>query len=219
MRNTVIFDMDGTLLDTLEDMYLSTNVVLTEAGFPPRTRDEVRQFVGNGSRVLMRRCIEGGEANPKYEACHAAFQEYYHTHLNDHTTPYPGVVWLLDTLREAGYPMAIVSNKTDSAVKDLNRDAFGDRIPVAIGAQDGVRKKPAPDTVYEAIRKLGVKKDACVYVGDSETDLETAANAGIPCICVSWGFRGRAALEKLGAEQIADTAQELLDILKEYAGE
>ncbi|MCD8196911.1 MAG: HAD-IA family hydrolase [Lachnospiraceae bacterium] len=219
MRNAVIFDMDGTLLDTLEDIYLSTNAVLTAAGLPPRTPDEVRLFVGNGSRELMRRCIEGGESNPKYEACHASFQEYYHTHLDDHTAPYPGVVWLLDTLREAGISMAIVSNKSDSAVKDLNRESFGDRIPVAIGAQEGVRKKPAPDTLYEAMRELGVKKDACVYVGDSETDLETAANAGIPCVCVSWGFRGRARLEKLGAEQIADTAQELLDILKEYAGE
>ncbi|MCC8139882.1 MAG: HAD family hydrolase [Lachnospiraceae bacterium] len=219
MRNTVIFDMDGTLLDTLEDIYLSVNEVLARAGLPLRTRDEVRQFVGIGSQALMRRCIEGGESNPKYGACHAAFQEYYHTHLNDHTVPYEGIVWLLDALRQAGFPMAIVSNKSDSAVKGLNREMFGERIPVAIGAREGVRKKPAPDTVYEAMRELGVEKDACVYVGDSETDLETAANTGIPCVCVSWGFRGRRTLEELGAERIADTAQGLLDILKEYAGD
>ncbi|MCD8241290.1 MAG: HAD-IA family hydrolase [Lachnospiraceae bacterium] len=219
MRNTVIFDMDGTLLDTLEDIYLSVNAVLGEAGLPLRTLDEIRQFVGVGSRALMRRCIEGGEAHPKFETCYAAFQKYYHTHLNDHTVPYEGVVGLLDALRQAGFLLAIVSNKSDSAVKELNSEVFGERIPVAIGAQEGVHKKPAPDTVYAAMRELGVEKDVCVYVGDSETDLETAANAGIPCVCVAWGFRGRAALEDLGAERIADTAGELLDILKEYAGD
>lgn len=209
MMNTVIFDLDGTLLDTLEDLYLSVNAALGKFGFPLRTREEVRQSVGNGVRNLMLRSVPDGESNPQFEDCFLAFQEYYKIHLNDHTAPYDGVMPLLEKIRERGWKTAIVSNKTDSAVKELNRQVFGKVIPLAIGESAGVKRKPEPDTVYAAIRELGVKREDCVYVGDSEVDFRTAQNSGIPLILVSWGFRDREVLEKLGAETITDTPEEL----------
>lgn len=215
MRKTIIFDLDGTLLDTLEDLYLSTNAALESCGFPLRTKDEVRQFVGNGVRNLMRRAVPEGEGNPRFEECFLTFQKHYAAHLNDHTGPYEGVAELLEKLSKLGYPMAIVSNKSDYAVKELNRNVFGTLIPVAIGESEGVRRKPEPDTVYEAIQELGAHKEDCIYVGDSEVDLQTAKNCGIPCISVSWGFRGREVLEGLGAKRIVDTTKELLHALME----
>lgn len=213
MTKAMIFDLDGTLLNTLEDLYLSVNAALEHFGFPLKTREEVRQSVGRGVRNLMLRSVPEGEDNPRFEDCFLEFQKHYAAHLNDHTGPYEGIMGLLETLSERGFPMAIVSNKSDYAVKELNRNVFGRLIPVAIGESEGVRRKPEPDTVYEAIRKLGVRKEDCVYVGDSEVDLQTAENCGIPCISVSWGFRGRKVLEDLGAERIVDTSDELLEVL------
>lgn len=215
MRKAVIFDLDGTLLNTLEDLHLSVNAALEACGLPLRTLEETRQSVGNGVRLLMGRSVPGGEGNPRFEECFRAFREHYGVHLNDHTRPYDGILDLLERLKGQGFAMAIVSNKPDRAVKELNRDYFKDLIPVAIGeAEDrGVRKKPAPDTVYKAMEELGVGKEDCVYVGDSEVDLETAKNSGIPCISVSWGFRERRLLEDLGAERIADSAEELYEAL------
>lgn len=218
MIKTVIFDLDGTLLNTLEDLYLSTNAALLSCGFPARTIDEVRQFVGNGVRNLMRRAVPQGEENPRFEECFRAFKEHYALHLNDHTGPYDGIMKLLKTLSEEGWSMAIVSNKLDSAVKELNRQMFGSLIPVAIGESEGVRRKPEPDTVYEAVRELGVRKEDCIYVGDSEVDIQTAANAGLACVLVSWGFREKEVLKSLGAELIVDTAEELLEALESKAG-
>lgn len=213
MMKTIIFDLDGTLLDTLEDLYLSVNAALETCGFPPKTREDIRQSVGNGVRNLMRRSVPDGERNSKFEDCFQDFQRHYAKHLNDHTGPYEGIMKLLEKLSGLGYPMAIVSNKSDYAVKELNRNMFGGLIPVAIGESEGVRRKPEPDTVLEAIRELGVRREDCVYVGDSEVDLETAKNCGMPCISVSWGFRDRKVLESLGAERIADTPNELMEIL------
>lgn len=213
MTKAVIFDLDGTLLDTLEDLYLSVNAALRAYGFPEKTREDVRRSVGNGVRRLMRRSVPEGEDNPRFEDCFLAFQKHYAAHLNDHTEPYDGVAELLKILADQGYLMAIVSNKSDQAVKELNRNVFGSLIPVAIGESEGVRRKPEPDTVYEAVRELGVSKEDCIYVGDSEVDIQTAKNAGIPCISVSWGFRDREILEDLGAENIVDTAGKLLDII------
>lgn len=211
MRKTIIFDLDGTLLDTLEDLYLSVNAALAHCRFPEKTREEVRQSVGNGVRNLMRRSVPEGESNPQFEDCFLEFQKHYAAHLNDHTGPYEGIMELLETLSERGFSMAIVSNKSDYAVKELNRNVFGSLIPVAIGESEGVRRKPESDTVYKAIRELGVCREDCIYVGDSEVDLETAENCKIPCICVSWGFRDREVLEKLGAERIVDTTEKLLE--------
>ena len=180
MIKGVLFDLDGTLLDTLEDLYQSVNAALTACGFPERTRMEIRSFVGNGVRNLMVRSVPDGEENPKFEECFQKFREHYAAHLNDHTAPYAGIMELLAELKEKGIPTAVVSNKSDAAVKELCRETFGDLVPLAIGESERVKKKPAPDTVIEAAAGIGVPLKDCVYVGDSEVDLATAENAGIP---------------------------------------
>lgn len=213
MRKAILFDMDGTLLNTLEDLYYSTNAALVAYGFPKRTIEEVRQFVGNGLRNLMRQAVPKGEENQYFEDCMRVFKEHYSVHLNDHTRPYPGILKMLQVLAAKGYVMGVVSNKPDFAVKDLAKRYFGKDILVAIGESEKVRRKPAPDTVEQAARALGVSMEDCIYVGDSEVDLETAKNCKIPCVSVSWGFRERELLEKLGAKEIADTTEELVKIL------
>lgn len=215
MRKAVIFDMDGTLLDTLEDLYRSTNAVLVRYGFPERTLEEVREFVGNAARNLMRQAIPQGEDNPHFEECIRAFQIYYGAHLNDHTEPYDGIPELLERLSGEGAPMAIVSNKPDFAVRELNERYFAGLIPVAIGESERVRRKPAPDTVEQAAERLGVRLRDCIYVGDSEVDLLTAKNCGIPCVSVTWGFRSRELLLSLGAEHLAEDTEELYRMLQE----
>ena len=150
MIKGVLFDLDGTLLDTLEDLYQSVNAALAACGFPERTRMEVRSFVGNGVRNLMVRSVPDGEENPKFEECFQKFREHYAVHLNDHTAPYAGIMELLAELKEKGIPTAVVSNKSDAAVKELCRETFGDLVPLAIGESERVKKKPAPDTVIEA---------------------------------------------------------------------
>lgn len=217
MIKGVLFDLDGTLLDTLEDLYQSVNAALTACGFPERTRMEVRSFVGNGVRNLMVRSVPDGEENPKFEECFQKFREHYAAHLNDHTAPYAGIMELLAELKEKGIPTAVVSNKSDAAVKELCRETFGDLVPLAIGESERVKKKPAPDTVIEAAAEIGVPLKDCVYVGDSEVDLATAENAGIPCISVSWGFRDKELLESLGAKTLLDTVAELRDCLLDMA--
>ena len=217
MIKGVLFDLDGTLLDTLEDLYQSVNAALAACGFPERTRMEVRSFVGNGVRNLMVRSVPDREENPKFEECFQKFREHYAVHLNDHTTPYAGIMELLAELKEKGIPTAVVSNKSDAAVKELCRETFGDLVPLAIGESERVKKKPAPDTVIEAAAGIGVPLKDCVYVGDSEVDLATAENAGIPCISVSWGFRDKELLESLGAKTLLDTVAELRDCLLDMA--
>lgn len=214
MKKAIIFDMDGTLLDTLEDLYLSTNAALTKYGFPERTLEEVRQFVGNAARNLMRQAIPRGEEEPHFEECLQTFKEYYGEHLNDHTGPYEGIPELLERLSNEGVPMAIASNKPDFAVRDLNERYFGGLIAVAIGESERVRRKPAPDTVEQAAKQLGVRLEDCVYVGDSEVDLKTAENCGIPCVSVTWGFRSRELLLSLGAVYTAADTGELYEVLQ-----
>ena len=217
MIKGVLFDLDGTLLDTLEDLYQSVNAALAVCGFPERTRMEVRSFVGNGVRNLMARSVPDGEENPKFEACFQKFREHYVVHLNDHTAPYAGIMELLAELKKKEIITAVVSNKSDAAVKELCRETFGELVPLAIGESERVRKKPAPDTVIEAAAGIGVPLKDCVYVGDSEVDIATAENAGIPCISVSWGFRDRELLESLGAKMLLDTVAELRDCLLDMA--
>ena len=215
-KNTVIFDLDGTLLDTLQDLADATNYALRKQGMPERTIDEVRQFVGNGVRLLMIRAIPGGEENPLFEETFALFKSYYGEHCNDHTRPYEGIMELLATLREKGYAVAIVSNKIDFAVKELSKLYFQGIVPVAIGEKEGIRRKPAPDTVFEALKELGRTKEEAVYVGDSDVDIETAQNAGMPCISVLWGFRDKAFLETHGASHYAEKAEEILKYVEEF---
>lgn len=208
---TYIFDLDGTLLSTLVDLAASTNHALRLNGMPEHSLDDVRRFVGNGVRVLMERAVPGGAANPKFEKALADFRAHYMVHSLDTTMPYPGVPDMLAELKRRGKRMAVVSNKFYAATQELCRHFFGDSIEVAIGEREGIRKKPAPDTVEEALRQLGVGKQGAVYVGDSDVDVATAANSGLPCISVLWGFRDRDFLVAHGADTFVAEPSELLD--------
>lgn len=217
-RNTVIFDLDGTLLDTLDDLTGSVNYCMEKYGGPLHTREEVREKVGNGIYVLMEKALPGGRQHPHYAECMRDFPVHYKTHMLDHTHPFAGILKLLSQLQADGCPMAIVSNKFDAAVKGLNRDFFSDYIQVAIGETPEIQKKPAPDTVLQAMKELRVSPEECLYVGDSDVDIQTAANANIPCISVNWGFRSTEFLKKNGAEIIVSTPIELLDTIRRFEG-
>lgn len=212
--DTYIFDLDGTLLDTLGDLASSVNYALRMHDMPERTVEEVRRFVGNGVRLLMERAIPDGAENPSFEATFATFRQHYMAHSLDTTKPYEGIPEMLSALKARGCHLAVVSNKFMSATQELIRHFFPDTIEVAIGEHEaeGIRKKPAPDTVVEALRQLGVGKEGAVYVGDSDVDIMTARNAGLPCISVLWGFRDRDFLIKHGAKTFISAPSELLSL-------
>ena len=207
---TILFDMDGTVLDTLEDLWASTNAVLRALGRPERTLAEIRSFVGNGAANQIRCAMPAGSSDEAVADALARYRVYYAAHCREHTRPYPGVVPMLETLAAAGRRLAVVSNKPDGAVHALSEEHFGGLLPVAIGETPERRRKPAPDAVEAALAALGVDKAGAVYVGDSEVDVATARNAGLPLIAVSWGFRSREQLIAAGAETIVDTPQQLL---------
>ena len=210
--NTYIFDLDGTLLDTLRDLAASVNYALRKHGMPEHSIDDVRRFVGNGVRLLMERAIPDGAQNPDFEATFATFREHYMHHALDTTHPYPGIPEVLAELKARGCRLAVVSNKMMAATQELIRHFFPDTIEVAIGEHEaeGIRKKPAPDTVFAALKELGVDKNGAVYVGDSDVDIQTARNSGLPCISVLWGFRDKDFLIKHGAETFVSKPSELL---------
>lgn len=213
--DTIIFDLDGTLLNTLFDLKESTNFALKKYGYPEKTIDEVRMFVGNGVAKLIERALPDGINNPAYKNCLEDFKKDYKIRMYDHTAPYEGILEMLEKLNAAGIKTAVVSNKFDAAVKELCKKYFGKRIPVAIGESENVRKKPAPDSVIKAIELLNTQKEKTVYCGDSDVDVQTAKNSGLPCIGVSWGFRDKALLEKEGADYIVDSPNELISLLLE----
>ncbi|MBP5339098.1 MAG: HAD-IA family hydrolase [Prevotella sp.] len=210
--DTYIFDLDGTLLDTLGDLSASVNYALRLHGMAEHSVDDVRQFVGNGVRLLMTRAIPDGENNPAFEDTFETFRTHYLEHSLDTTLPYPGIMEMLGELHKRGKRLAVVSNKLHTATKDLCRHFFAGFIEAAIGENEaaGVRKKPAPDTVVEALRQLGVGCEGAVYVGDSEVDIATARNASLPCISVLWGFRDRDFLLSHGATTFAEQPSDLL---------
>lgn len=207
---TYIFDLDGTLLSTLDDLVASTNYALRWAGMPERTVEEVRMFVGNGVKLLMERAIPNGINNPKFEETYAKFREHYMEHNLDTTCPYEGIPELLCELKRRGKKLAIVSNKFYAATQELAKHFFPDTIEVAIGERDSIRKKPAPDTVLEALKQLGASKDNAVYIGDSDVDIMTAKNCDLPCISVLWGFRDKDYLIKHGGTIFVDKPSEIL---------
>lgn len=208
--DTYIFDLDGTLLSTLNDLATSTNYALRWAGMPERTIEEIRMFVGNGVKLLMERSIPNGSNNPKFEETYAKFREHYMEHNLDTTCPYEGIPELLRELKRHGKKLAIVSNKFYAATQDLAKHFFPDTIEVAIGECETIRKKPAPDTVIEALRQLGVSKDGAVYIGDSDVDIMTAKNCGLPCISVLWGFRDKDFLIQNGGTVFVEKPADIL---------
>lgn len=213
MIDTVIFDMDGTLLDTLEDLQDGVNAGLARCSYPPRTLEEVRGFVGNGVRKLMELAVPEGTSDVNLEICLEAFKEFYALHWQDKTAPYDGILELLDALREKGIQTAVLSNKYDEAVLQLAKDYFPGKFDVARGQRDGFPLKPAPDSVFAILEELGVEKEQAIYVGDSEVDMKTAANAGLVSVGVTWGFRDRTLLAEKGASYIIDAPQQLLEVL------
>ena len=210
MYKTYIFDLDGTLLNTLGDLAASTNYALRQYGMPEHTIDDVRRFVGNGVGKLIERAIPEGLANPQYEDVLATFRKHYMLHSLDTTAPYPGIESLLHSLRSHGCNVAVVSNKFYNATVELCRHFFADTVEVAIGERENIRRKPAPDTVFEAMRQLGVSGEDTAYVGDSDVDVATARNSGIPCISVLWGFRDRDFLIEHGATTFVNTPEDII---------
>ncbi|MBP0970920.1 MAG: HAD family hydrolase [Oscillospiraceae bacterium] len=208
-KKAVIFDLDGTLLNTLTDLKNSLNEALRLHGLPQRTTDEVRRFVGNGIATLVQRAIPDGRENPKYDAVLQDIRTIYAKHSLDTTAPYDGIPDMLHVLHQKGYLLAVVSNKPDAQVKSLCKNFFGDSIAAAVGQQEGVPLKPAPDPLFAAMRMLGASKKETVYVGDSDVDILTARNAGLPCISVLWGFRDQALLEACGAQIFAHAPAEM----------
>lgn len=211
----VIFDLDGTLLDTLEDLLNSVNHALTLMNMPERTLDEIRHFVGNGVQRLIELAVPEGTEQEKTDQIFALFKEHYALHCNDKTGLYPGIPELLADLKAQGFQMAIVSNKLQEGVDALSRQYFAPYTSITIGAREGIRKKPAPDTVIEALHLLGISKEQAVYVGDSEVDIATAANTEMDCITVAWGFRTRQEQEAAGGKVFVNKPEEIISLLYE----
>ena len=199
----VLFDMDGTLLDTLEDLRDSTNHVLRQMGYPERSLEEMRRFVGNGAEKQIRRAVPEGTSEEKIMETLAAYRAYYQDHCQIKTRVYDGLLDMLSELKAKGIKLAVVSNKPDSAVQKLSREYFGGRMDFAVGPSDGVRCKPYPDMAETALKALGIAKKDAVFVGDSEVDVQTGLNAGLDVIAVSWGFRSREVVIEAGAKMIA----------------
>lgn len=208
----VIFDLDGTLLDTLSDLHNSTNYALRSVGLPERSIDEVRRFVGNGARVLMRRALPELMTPEREDALLEEYKAWYMAHNCVRTHPYADIPALLEELRGAGVTTAVVSNKPHANTVDLAARFFPG-LP-AFGQREGIPAKPAPDMVWAALEELGAPREGALYVGDSEVDVETARHSGLDLVGVSWGFRGRELLRQAGAEHIADSVQQLWEFVR-----
>lgn len=211
----VVFDLDGTLLNTLEDLANATNWALQHNGLPERTIDEVRRFVGNGVRRLIERAVPADTEAALLEQVFADFKTYYVSHCQDCTCLYDGIPEMLEQLKAGGYKMAIVSNKLQAGVDELYEFYFRETIEVAVGEREGIRRKPAPDMVETALKELGISADEAVYVGDSDVDLQTARNSGLACISVLWGFRDRDFLVEHGATCMVERPAEIVSLLNQ----
>lgn len=210
----IIFDLDGTLTDTLGDLKNSVNFALREFGFPERTLDEVRSFVGNGVRRLIYSSVPENTDEETAESCLSVFKEYYKKHSLVETKPYDGIISMLESLKNQGCKIAVVTNKMHEAAEQIVRIFFGNLIDITLGQVDGVAQKPQPDGIYCVLEKLGVSKEKAVYIGDSEVDCITAKNAGVPCIGVTWGFRDESVLAENGAEFIAHKPEDVIKYCK-----
>ncbi len=204
----ILWDLDGTLLDTLQDLTDGVNTSLTAVGYPTRSREEVRTFVGNGVPKLIERAVPAGTTSADTQRVLALFRPYYAAHSADTTVPYPGILPGLATLKQAGIPMAIVSNKLESAAEDLRQRFFADTIALAVGDIPGRPTKPAPDSTRLALERLGIAPHEALFIGDSEVDVLTARAAGVPLLAAGWGFRDKVTLLAQGATVVADTPAE-----------
>lgn len=215
MKKTVIFDLDGTLLNTLDDLADSTNYALSKFGYPTRTIEEVRQFVGNGVAKLIERAIPDGKNNPNFEKCLSIFKENYAQNMYNKTAPYNGIIEMLSNLKSKGIKIAVVSNKFDLAVKELCKKYFEGFIDFAAGENEaqGIKKKPAPDTVLSVLNEFNFAPEDAVYVGDSDVDIMTAKNSKMPCISVTWGFRDEKFLLENGATILINAPSEIYNHL------
>lgn len=215
MKRAVIFDLDGTLLNTLEDLTDSTNYALSKFSYPPHSIEEVRGFVGNGVAKLIERSIPFGIENPNYTACVDIFKQHYQENMYNKTMPYDGIVDMLKKIKLRDYKIAVTSNKFDMAVKQLCKKYFENLIDFAIGENTavGINKKPSPDMITKVLQKFNLNSEQTLYVGDSEVDLMTAHNANIPCISVLWGFKDRDFLIKNGAKILIDVPDEIFKYL------
>ncbi len=215
MKKIVIFDLDGTLLNTLDDLADSTNYALSKFGYPTRTIEEVRQFVGNGVAKLIERAIPDGKNNSNFEKCLSIFKENYAQNMYNKTAPYNGIIEMLSNLKSKGIKIAVVSNKFDLAVKELCKKYFKGFIDFAAGENEaqGIKKKPAPDTVLSVLRKFSFSPEDAIYVGDSDVDIMTAKNSHMPCISVTWGFRDEKFLLKSGATILINAPSEIYNHL------
>lgn len=215
MKKTVIFDLDGTLLNTLDDLADSTNYALSRFGYPTRTIEEVRQFVGNGVAKLIERAIPEGKNNSNFEKCLSVFKENYAQNMYNKTAPYNGIIEMLSNLKSKGIKIAVVSNKFDLAVKELCKKYFEGFIDFAAGENEaqGIKKKPAPDTVISVLNEFNFASDDAVYVGDSDVDIMTAKNSKMPCISVTWGFRDKKFLLENGATILINAPSEIYNHL------
>ena len=211
---TIVFDCDGTLLDTLTDLRNAVNYVLRAHDLPERSVPEVKAALGNGIAHLMRQSLPDSISEAEFNTYLDEFKAYYGEHLQDYTAPYPGMLDVLDTLRAKGYKLAIVSNKIQEGITPLNKEYFGDRLPVAIGERPGLQRKPAPDMVLQALKELGSTQDESIYIGDSEVDVATAKNSGLLCIGVTWGFRDEQLHKDLGVKYIARKAENIVTIIE-----
>lgn len=211
----VIFDLDGTLLDTIGDLAEAVNYALEKTGYKRISVNTIKTYVGNGAGLLIARSIPQGFENEKYELCKKAFSEYYMSRIDVFTKPYEGIMELLGRLNDAGIKTAVLSNKPDGAVKKLAHKYFKGMENAAFGEREGIKRKPDPSGVYDIMERLGAAADETVYVGDSEVDIETAANAGIRCICCAWGFKGQKFLEEKGAKYIAKKPEDILAIIRQ----
>lgn len=214
-KKVIIFDLDGTLLNTLEDLANSTNFALQTFSFPTKTIDEIRNFVGDGVAKLIERAIPDGKFNPNYNSCLEIFKQHYSKNKYNKTAPYNGILPLLNSLKTKNYKIAVVSNKFDTAVKELCQKYFPDLIDLAVGENEncGIKKKPSPDGINIVISRLTAKNENCVYVGDSDVDILTAKNANMPCISVLWGFRDKEFLSQHGASIFVNKPSEIIDFL------
>lgn len=210
----VIFDLDGTLLDTLEDLTNSVNYALSQYNLPLQKASDIRRFLGNGIKKLVELSLENGENHPQFNAVFNTFKDYYSEHNNDATGPYEGIKALLTQLKEAGIPMAIVSNKIDSAVQELHQDYFSEWIDFAVGERSDLKRKPDRSMVDYCVSEMGLSRNEVVYIGDSEVDIATAKNAEMDCIAVTWGFRDKDFIVAHHPQYIVNEPLEILDIVK-----